>query len=142
MEEGQHYLPASIFNSVDRWLTHRPGSEVEVPDDLKNAIRDRLLGILFSQSFDIIDRGIGTPGDLNFGCQVALGFRKGPLDVMRDLVVQKFSDPLLQSLLETTGDEELIEGNHWGDVFWGVCKGVGENHLGKILMKVRGRWVK
>ncbi|MGD8273046.1 MAG: enoyl-CoA hydratase/isomerase family protein, partial [Desulfobacterales bacterium] len=38
-----------------------------------------------SQSFDIIDRGIGTKEDVNFGCQVALGFRKGPLDLMREL---------------------------------------------------------
>jgi enoyl-CoA hydratase/3-hydroxyacyl-CoA dehydrogenase len=85
MEEGAHYLPASILASVDRWLTHRPGSPVDVSDEIKSAVRDRLLGILFSQSFDIIDRGIGTKADLNFGCQVALGFRKGPLDLMRDL---------------------------------------------------------
>lgn len=85
MEEGAHYQPASVLASVDRWLTHRPGSSVEVPEDVKSAVRDRLLGILFSQSFDIIDRGIGTRADLNFGCQVALGFRKGPLDLMRDL---------------------------------------------------------
>jgi len=85
MEEGTHYQPAPILASVDRWLTHRPGSPVEVSDDLKNTIKDRLLGILFSQSFDIIDRGIGTEADLNFGCQVALGFKNGPLDLMRDL---------------------------------------------------------
>ena len=48
-------------------------------------MRDRLLGILFSQTVDIIDRGIGTAEDLNFGCQVALGFRKGSLDIMRKL---------------------------------------------------------
>ena len=85
MEEGEHYRPASILNSVDRWNTHRPGSKVEIPDDLKGLIRDRLLGIFFSQSFDIIDRGIGTEADLNFGCQIALGFRKGPFDVMREI---------------------------------------------------------
>jgi enoyl-CoA hydratase/3-hydroxyacyl-CoA dehydrogenase len=85
MEEGAHYQPAGILASVDRWLTHRPGSPVEVPAEVKSTIRDRLLGILFSQSFDIIDRGIGTKEDVNFGCQVALGFRKGPLDLMRDL---------------------------------------------------------
>jgi len=85
MEEGAHYQPAAILNSVDRWTTHRPGSKVDIPDNLRQTIRDRLLGILFSQSFDIIDRGIGTPADLNFGCQVALGFKKGPLDIMRDL---------------------------------------------------------
>ena len=85
MEEGGHYKPAPILGSVDRWLTHRPGAKVEVPADVRNIIRDRMLGILFSQSFDIIDRGIGTREDLNFGCQIALGFRKGPFDVMRDL---------------------------------------------------------
>jgi enoyl-CoA hydratase/3-hydroxyacyl-CoA dehydrogenase len=79
MEEGAHYQPAPILASVDRWLTHRPGSPVEISDTIKDSVRDRLLGILFSQSFDIIDRGIGTPADLNFGCQVALGFRNGPL---------------------------------------------------------------
>ncbi|MFH1934958.1 MAG: 3-hydroxyacyl-CoA dehydrogenase NAD-binding domain-containing protein [Pseudomonadota bacterium] len=85
MEEGPHYRPAPVLSSVDRWLTHRPGARIEVPGNIKDTIRDRMLGIFFSQSFDIIDRGIGTKEDLNFGCQVALGFRKGPLDVMQDL---------------------------------------------------------
>jgi enoyl-CoA hydratase/3-hydroxyacyl-CoA dehydrogenase len=85
MEEGAHYQPAPILASVDRWLTHQPGTPVEVPEPLKNIIKDRLLAILFSQSFDIIDRGIGTKEDLNFGCQVALAFKKGPLDLMQDL---------------------------------------------------------
>ncbi len=85
MEEGDHYRPASILNSVDRWTTHRPGTGPEVSPELSADIRDRLLGILFSQSFDIIDRDIGTLADLNFGCQVALGFKQGPLDIMKQL---------------------------------------------------------
>jgi enoyl-CoA hydratase/3-hydroxyacyl-CoA dehydrogenase len=85
MEEGAHYRPAPIFHSVDRWLTPRPGAKLEVPEEIKRTIRDRMLGILFSQAFDIIDRGIGTKEDLNFGCQIALGFRSGPFDVMRAL---------------------------------------------------------
>jgi enoyl-CoA hydratase/3-hydroxyacyl-CoA dehydrogenase len=99
MEEGVHYRPAPILASVDRWLTHRPGGPVEVPENIRSAVRDRLLGILFSQSFDIIDRGIGTLADLNFGCQVALGFRSGPLDLMHDMgaeevnrIMQKFQE--------------------------------------------------
>jgi len=99
MEEGPHYKPAPVLSSVDRWLTHRPGAKIEVPGDIKDTIRDRMLGIFFSQSFDIIDRGIGTKEDLNFGCQIALGFRKGPLDVMQDLgeaevnrVMKKFQE--------------------------------------------------
>jgi enoyl-CoA hydratase/3-hydroxyacyl-CoA dehydrogenase len=97
MEEGRHYRPAPILKSVDRWLTPRPASPVDVSEKTGKRIRDRLLGILFSQTFDILDRGIGTPPDVNFGCQVALGFRRGPLDLMRALgarevrrIMQKF----------------------------------------------------
>jgi hypothetical protein len=43
----------------------------------------------------------------------------------------------LKQLLLATGDKELIEGNTWGDTFWGVCNGIGQNHLGKILMAKR-----
>lgn len=50
---------------------------------------------------------------------------------------EKFSDPYLRELLLNTGDEELVEGNWWGDTYWGVCNGIGENHLGKLLMTVR-----
>ncbi|MBW2038449.1 MAG: enoyl-CoA hydratase/isomerase family protein [Deltaproteobacteria bacterium] len=85
MEEGEHYRPAPILLSVKEWQTPGPGTKIEVPEDARNTVRDRLLGVLFSQSFDIIDRGIGILEDLNFGCQVALGFRKGPMDTMRDL---------------------------------------------------------
>jgi len=85
MEESAHYKPAGILGSVKKWLTHRPGAKVEVPDETASFVRNRMLGILFSQSFDIIDRGIGTNADLNMGCQIALGFKKGPFDIMKDL---------------------------------------------------------
>jgi len=85
MEEGSHYQPAPVLNSVDTWLTSAPGAKVEVPEDVRKIIRDRLLGIVFSQSFDIINRGIGIQEDLNLGCQIALAFKKGSFDFMRDL---------------------------------------------------------
>ncbi|UCF94261.1 MAG: enoyl-CoA hydratase/isomerase family protein [Desulfobacterales bacterium] len=103
MEEGSHYKPAPILGSVDRWLTHRPGSPIDVPEDVRRAVRDRLLGILFSQSFDIIDQGIGTPADLNFGCQAALGFKKGPLDLMRELSEEEVSRIMLRFQAERPG---------------------------------------
>lgn len=43
----------------------------------------------------------------------------------------------LQAKLLATGVRQLIEGNEWGDTYWGVCKGRGENHLGKLLMSIR-----
>ena len=84
-EEGEHYRPASIFRSVDRWVTVGPNQRVEVAAEQASAIRDRLLGVLFSQSVDILDRGIGEPADLDLGCKVALGFKRGPLELMREL---------------------------------------------------------
>jgi len=43
---------------------------------------------------------------------------------------------ILERLL-ATGDQELIEGNTWGDRFWGVCDGEGQNQLGRLLMELR-----
>ncbi|MFA6445406.1 MAG: 3-hydroxyacyl-CoA dehydrogenase NAD-binding domain-containing protein [Sterolibacterium sp.] len=84
-EEGEHYRPATIFRSVDTWITVPPGKRVEVAPQTAAAVRDRLLGVMFSQSVDILDRAIGEPADLDLGCKTALGFRKGPLELMRDL---------------------------------------------------------
>lgn len=58
--------------------------------------------------------------------------------VMYEICLCKFTqNPQLAKMLLETGDAELIEGNTWGDRVWGVCKGEGENRLGKILMRVR-----
>ena len=59
-------------------------------------------------------------------------------DVMYEVCKAKFeqNDDLREMLLDT-GDAYLEEGNTWNDRCWGTCRGVGENHLGKILMKIR-----
>jgi len=59
------------------------------------------------------------------------------LEVMEKGLRLKFADPDLKALLLETGVQELIEGNYWGDEFWGVYNGKGQNNLGKLLMKVR-----
>ena len=82
-EEGEHYRPAPVFRSVERWNTVAPGREIDVPEPLRSRIRDRLLGVLLSQSVDILDRGIGGAADLDIGCRLALGLRRGPLELMR-----------------------------------------------------------
>lgn len=62
--------------------------------------------------------------------------------VMFFLLRQKFAPgtELARKLIQTN-DAELIEGNTWNDTFWGVCKGVGENNLGKILMIIRSELI-
>ena len=61
------------------------------------------------------------------------------LDVMRKCLRAKFSKEPLKTMLLDTGLRELQEGNWWGDKYWGVDldTGVGQNHLGKLLMEVR-----
>lgn len=59
---------------------------------------------------------------------------------MEEIVRAKFSEnETLKNMLLATGDAELKEGNTWNDTFWGIDQktGSGENHLGKILMKIR-----
>jgi enoyl-CoA hydratase/3-hydroxyacyl-CoA dehydrogenase len=84
MEEGEHYRPADVFRSAGRWDTVSPGTRVPVDEDRACAIRDRLIGILLSQSVDILDRVIGTPEDLDLGCRLAFAFRQGPLEMLRN----------------------------------------------------------
>ena len=58
-------------------------------------------------------------------------------EVMYDLTKQKFAKDPLRKMLLDTGEMYLEETNHWGDVIWGVCNGVGQNMLGHTLMMVR-----
>lgn len=57
--------------------------------------------------------------------------------VMKELVQKKFQDPELKTRLLNTGDRIIIEGNDWGDTFWGMCDNQGRNELGQILMSIR-----
>ena len=61
------------------------------------------------------------------------------LEAMEEILWAKFTQhpDLMRHLIMTRG-MELIETNTWGDTYWGVCKGKGHNHLGKLLMKIRG----
>jgi ribA/ribD-fused uncharacterized protein len=60
---------------------------------------------------------------------------KNPL--MYSLLIEKFRQPELRELLMDTDGMELIEGNQWGDTYWGVSGGIGANTLGRMLMQLR-----
>lgn len=61
------------------------------------------------------------------------------VDVMREILNDKFSSATMAKKLLATGNERLVEGNTWNDKFWGVdsVTGEGENNLGKLLMEIR-----
>lgn len=64
------------------------------------------------------------------------------INEMYNICKIKFTEnPNLTKRLLETENEELVEGNDWNDTFWGCCGGIGENNLGKILMKIRNELV-
>jgi ribA/ribD-fused uncharacterized protein len=71
------------------------------------------------------------------------------LEIMKDLLIQKFSYSILKRKLMSTFSAKLIEGNTWHDNFYGncvcgerpECEAPGENHLGRLLMEVRTSFI-
>lgn len=56
---------------------------------------------------------------------------------MKNLLQIKFSEDPYKTKLICTYPQSLVEGNTWNDTYWGVCNGIGDNNLGKLLMQVR-----
>jgi ribA/ribD-fused uncharacterized protein len=85
--------------------------------------------------------GISAAKAKNLGRKVKIrpDWERVKVDVMRVCLEQKFSDrnPELKQKLIETGDKYLEETNYWGDKFWGVYKGVGQNMLGELQMEIR-----
>ena len=92
-----------------------------------------------SDHFELVRNALNPGAAKRMGRKIALrgDWEAVKEKVMLSVVRAKFADPYLRRKLIATGTAELVEGNTWGDRFWGVCRGEGENRLGKILMKVR-----
>lgn len=65
------------------------------------------------------------------------------INVMKNILLAKFSQENLKQKLINTGKAKLIEGNYWHDQYWGSCycykckNKEGCNHLGQLLMDIR-----
>jgi len=71
--------------------------------------------------------------------QLVANWEELKVQLMRYLVWQKFNQEPFKTLLLSTGNEYIQEGNWWNDTFWGVNlkTGMGKNVLGNILMEIR-----
>jgi ribA/ribD-fused uncharacterized protein len=83
-----------------------------------------------------------TPGQAkHLGLKVTLrsDWEENKDAVMLSLLRWKFEDAQLREMLLDTGDAALVEGNTWGDTYWGVDLRYmqGQNMLGILLMQVR-----
>jgi N-glycosidase YbiA len=98
-----------------------------------------------AKTLDLAERAIiaaepspGRAKRLGRGVSLRSDWEDIKIDVMRAVVRDKFSrHPYLAAKLLETGDQMLVEGNRWGDRFWGVTPKGGKNWLGRILMEVR-----
>lgn len=88
-----------------------------------------------------------SPGEAKkYGRQVQIDVAEwdaNKVQWMREIVHAKFkTGEGLAGQLINTGAMMLVEGNDWGDTFWGRCNGKGFNTLGVVLMEERGYWLK
>lgn len=128
--DGEHrflsnFYPAAVTMYGQSYPTTEHAFQAAKTEDLAQRERIRLAA---------------TPGIAKrLGRSVTLrpGWNELRLGVMSELLRRKFTIPELRWQLLATGDAELIEGNYWNDRFWGVCRGQGENHLGRLLMELR-----
>jgi len=110
--------------------------------------------LIDGKHFDKIDlrefiSKIPTAGQVKRFCRQFVEVRKDWEDVRYDVMMfgvrEKFKHENLKEMMIQTGEEELIEGNWWHDIFWGVCScekcPKGQNTLGKILMIARDKIV-
>ena len=139
----RHVVPEVIGPFLGRWRFLSNFYPVTVVMD-QVAYRSVEHAYQAAKTLDVDERRIiaaaETPGAAKkFGRMVTVreDWEQVKLTVMLNLLTQKFSlDPLATWLVETA-PARLVEINTWGDTFWGICQGHGENHLGRLLMRVR-----
>lgn len=131
------------FSGKYRFLSNFYPAEVHYEGDYYPTVEHAFQA---AKTLDLRERrriaGCGSPGDAKkLGRRVSLreDWDDIKIRIMKKLLSRKFTDPELRKKLLSTKDADLIEGNTWGDVFWGQCGGKGRNELGKLLMYIRAR---
>ena len=132
------------FSGRYRWLSNFSPAEVVWDQETYPTVEHAYQAAKFPSGYSReCIRTAGTPADAKRIARQHLGnakddWRERKVEIMTGLLRQKFAPgSRLAQKLDETEDQEIVEGNTWGDVFWGVCKGRGENMLGKIIMQIR-----
>lgn len=135
--------PIKRFNGEYRWLSNFWIVPIQFEGNVYRSVEHAYQA---SKCADITERvkfqsPTMAPADakrLGRRVKVRADWETVKLDIMYRLVFEKFTNHKnLGRKLIDTGSRELIEDNTWGDTYWGVCRGQGNNHLGRVLMRVR-----
>lgn len=132
----------AAFNGEFRWLSNFWPVFITCADGITYPSSEH--AYMASKTLDMgIRREVATlktAGDAKrFGRKIKLraDWEQVKRNEMLSVLRLKFQDPLLRIKLINTGDARLVECNTWGDTYWGVCNGQGQNVLGQLLMLVR-----
>ena len=120
-----NFFESSFWIDGERWRSVEHAYQAAKTDDpeLKARIRD-------ARTSSVAKR-------LGQSCKLPCDWDTRKVEVMRVLLRKKFENPLLREMLIATEGARLVEANTWGDVFWGIYKGRGQNWLGRLLEEVR-----
>ena len=126
-----NFYPCQIV--VGEWTFESTEAAYQAAKDLRPEIRARFVGVSANQSKKM-GKAISSGGIVD----LRPDWDERRIPIMRNLLRLKFArGSELATMLLSTGNAGLIEGNYWHDHFWGVCNGTGENWLGKLLMQRR-----
>lgn len=127
--QGYQHSPLSNFHLGDLLISNQIWASMEAYyQGMKTLITEEREAIRLAP----------TPGEakkLGRRCHLRPNWEEIKLPVMRFGLRHKFVPANSEgTYLLNTGDALLIEGNDWGDKFWGCVDGLGENWLGMLLM--------
>lgn len=128
------------FKGKYRWLSNFTRCEVQLEGQIypsTEAAYQASKTLLQKERMWFINVKPGKAKRLGKKVTLRADWKEVKLSVMEDLNKQKYNKEPFRTLLLATGIRTIQEGNTWGDTFWGICKGKGHNHLGKIIMKIR-----
>ena len=148
--QGDNRWLSNFHEKTVEWRSHRfqnresayQWAKVELSEDAMVTIRRRLYFTTSGREAKKLSKELKafTRPDWK---QVNLGFM---VEITHAHFVQNKDE---REKLMMTYPQELIEGNNWHDMFWGVCDGTclhphppgGQNWLGRILMAERVFWM-
>jgi ribA/ribD-fused uncharacterized protein len=134
--DGEHAFLSNFHPSQINWLG-RECATVEHAFQMSKTL------ISFDRDFVAEAATPGRAKRLGRGLHLRGDWEEIKDDVMRTLLLLKFSqNSELWALLDATGDATLVEGNTWGDTYWGALRKPdgtydGLNKLGMMLMDTR-----
>ena len=99
------FTPPAILEKRGSQLWHdskKPGDPA-ADDALRRKVLDRILAVLVARTAFVVEEGICSAVEMNWMTRIALGFRKGLLDVAEDLGAERVRDLCARTAKEHAG---------------------------------------